>query len=432
MKLIKYVVVISLFFSFISCQNKSAEVVQDIIEVDTIPEKVPVKTYGFYLDSFDVFHDEIKDNWTMSHMLLPHGLGQFEVNEASRIAADSTIGLRYIVPNKEYYVLSNLNDSTKKAQYVIYVKNKVDYYVFDFRDSVVVEHKQRDFVVTERIVSGEIVDGSNLTFAINQELQNIALTYELSESIAGIYAWSIDFFKLHPGDAFKVLLDEKRVDGELVGIDNVKAVWFNHHDHPYYSFEFTVDSTTKQTGFFDEEAKQMKRPFLMAPVKYSRISSGYQKRRFHPVQKRWKSHKGTDYAAPKGTPIVSTADGIVIAAKYSKYNGNFVKVKHNDTYSTQYLHMTKRADGMKKGVHVKQGQTIGYVGSTGLATGPHVCYRFWKNGKQVNHRAEKFPNSVPMKDSLIPSYKEFMKPIKQRLDAHSVTPYNIPQNDSIQ
>ena len=427
MKFLNYTAFFAIILCLFSCGNEPAEVINEIEEIDTIPVKVPVKTYGFYLDSFQVFHDKIKDNWTMSHMLLPHGVGQFEVNEASRLAADSTVGLKYIVPNKEYYVLSAIGDTSKIAQYVIYIKNKVDFYVFDFRDSVSVEHKEKDFVIQERIVSGEIIDGSNLTFAINQELKNIALTYELSESIAGIYAWSIDFFKLHPGDAFKVLLDEKRVDGELVGIDNVKAVWFSHHDNPYYSFEFMVDSTTQSTGFFDEEAKQMKRPFLMAPVKYSRISSGYQKRRFHPVQKRWKSHKGTDYAAPKGTPIVSTADGIVVASKYSKFNGNFVKVKHNDTYSTQYLHMTKRAEGMKKGVHVKQGQVIGYVGSTGLATGPHVCYRFWKNGKQVNHRAEKFPNSVPMKEELIPGYKEFIKPIKERLDAQKVTPYIVPE-----
>ena len=148
----------------------------------------------------------------------------------------------------------------------------------------------------------------------------------------------------------------------------------------------------------------MRRPFLMAPVKYSRISSGFSGRRFHPVQKRWKAHLGTDYAAPKGTPIMSTANGTVVAASYTGGNGNYVKVKHNKTYTTQYLHMTRFAKGIYKGVYVEQGQTIGYVGSTGLATGPHVCYRFWKNGKQVDPLKQKLPAAKPMKEEIKPVY----------------------------
>lgn len=421
-----YILFVSLFV--FACSDNKPAVAENVETKDTVQTPPPVMTYGFYLDSFEVFKGTVKQNWTMSHMLLPHGLSQYDVNVASNKAADSLVGLRYIVPEKEYYVLSGIGDTTKKAQYVIYVKNKVDYFVFDFRDSVVVEHKQKEFEVKERVLTGEIVDGSNLTFAINQELKNIALTYELSESIAGIYAYAIDFFKLHPGDEFKLIFDEKKVEGELVGVSDIKAVWFKHRDHPYYSFKYEVDTVNHKSSYFDENAKQMKRPFLMAPVKYSRISSGYTKRRYHPVQKRWKAHKGTDYAAPKGTPIYATADGTVIAAKFSRYNGNYVKVKHNETYTTQYLHMSKIEKGMRNGVFVKQGQTIGYVGSTGLATGPHVCYRFWKNGKQVDHRALKFPNNVPMKEELIPSYLEYIKSIRSQLDSAAVTPFVTSKN----
>lgn len=419
-----YVFIFAFSLLLISCGESQTPQVQANQDQDSVLLPPPVKTYGFYLDSFEVYIGTVQQNWTMSHMLLPHGLSQYQVNVASDRAADSLVGLRYIVPEKEYYILSAKGDTSKRAQYAIYIQNKVDFYVFDFRDSVVVKHHQKETDVKERILTGEIVDGSNLTFAINQELNNIALTYELSESIAGIYAYAIDFFKLHPGDEFKIIFDEKKVEDELVGVSEIKAVWFKHRDNPYYSFKFEVDTVNHKSSYFDENAKQMKRPFLMAPVKYSRISSGYTKRRYHPVQKRWKAHKGTDYAAPKGTPIYATADGTVIAAKFSRYNGNYVKIKHNETYTTQYLHMSKIEKGMRNGVFVKQGQTIGYVGSTGLATGPHVCYRFWKNGQQVDHRALKFPNNVPMKEELIPSFKEYIKSIKQQLDGAKITPYN--------
>ena len=148
-------------------------------------------------------------------------------------------------------------------------------------------------------------------------------------------------------------------------------------------------------------------------------------KRFHPVQKRWKAHLGTDYAAPHGTPILATADGTVIAASYSGGNGNYVKIQHDKTYTTQYLHMSKFAEGIRKGVWVNQGDVIGYVGSTGLATGPHVCYRFWKNGKQIDHRKEIFEVTEPMADSLKPAYMEFMKPLKAELDSLPITPYLI-------
>ena len=162
----------------------------------------------------------------------------------------------------------------------------------------------------------------------------------------------------------------------------------------------------------------MRKAFLQSPLKFGRLTSGYTLKRFHPVQKRYKAHLGTDYAAPTGTPILATGDGVVIASSYSKYNGNYVKIKHNSTYTTQYLHMSKRA--VKTGQYVKQGEVIGYVGSTGLATGPHVCYRFWKNGKQVNHRKEELPPSEPVKPEHKDRFLTDIKTLKEQLDAISV------------
>ena len=429
----------SIFFSFfflvsllISCggENNSTEVVE---EKDSVIIPPPVIEYGFVLDSFQVIRDTIEDNWTMSHMFAPFGVSQWNINVAAERAADSLVGLRYVKEGDPFMILAEIGDTSKTAQYCIYPKNVVDYVVFDFTDSVYVEKRSKPNEVTERILSGEIIKNSNLTFALDQQLKDINMTGEMAEYIAGVFAWTIDFFRLHPDDQFKVIYEEKSVEGTPYAVGGISSAWFKHQGHEFYAFKYALDSSGTQVGFFNEEGKEMRRPFLMAPVKYSRISSGYSSRRFHPVQQRWKAHLGTDYAAPKGTPIWATANGTVIAASYTSGNGNYVKIKHDETYTTQYLHMTGFAEGIKKGVYVEQGQTIGYVGSTGLATGPHVCYRFWKNGKQIDHRAEKFPSSVPMVDSLLPSYLEYIEPIKARLDSMPVTPYIVEsEEESVQ
>jgi murein DD-endopeptidase MepM/ murein hydrolase activator NlpD len=415
----------SLFFFIvlmvIGCKNPKT-VKPEIENVDTIVKQSEL-AYGFVLDSFKVKYDTIAANSTLSHLLSPYGISQWYINLAADMAADSVVGLKYVTTGTPVLMLQSKSDTVAKLLYAIYPKNEVDYVIFDFRDSVMVSPKTKPHSVEQKVLSGEIIANSNLTLALNQQLKNINMTGQIAEEISGLFAWTIDFFKLHPGDEFKVIYDEKSVEGVPYDVSNVKYAYFKHQGKPYYSFYYEFDTIAHKGGVFDENGKEMKRLFLMAPVKYSRISSSFTNRRFHPVQKRWKSHLGTDYAAPKGTPIWSTADGYVIAAAYTRGNGNYVKVKHNDTYTTQYLHMTGFAKGIKKGVKVNQGQVIGYVGSTGLATGPHVCYRFWKNGKQVNHRAEKFPASTPLPDTLLPDYLSFIKPYKTLLDSTRVTPF---------
>jgi murein DD-endopeptidase MepM/ murein hydrolase activator NlpD len=221
-----------------------------------------------------------------------------------------------------------------------------------------------------------------------------ALVMELSN----IYAWTIDFFRIQKGDKFKVYYEERFVEDEFVGIGRIWAAKFTHQSEDFYAFYFKEEGVNFG-DYFDEQNKNLRKAFLRAPLNFSRISSKYSKRRKHPVTGRVKAHLGTDYAAPTGTPILSTANGTITTASYTRNNGNYVKIRHNSTYSTQYLHMSKIKSGIRKGVHVKQGSIIGYVGSTGLATGPHVCYRFWKNGRQVDPYKEKLPASEPMKQS---------------------------------
>lgn len=383
-------------------------------ESNTTDTLVPNIAYGFDLNDYQVDEGTVEKNWTLSHLLLPYNVSQAKVNEAYILSKDSA-GLNYITEGNTYIMLSKKdNDTLKDLQYAIYVKNRIQYYIFDFTDTVVsvkVFHKKIDTTIKK--ISAEIVDGGNLSFAINRSVNNNNISYPLIEEISGIYSWSIDFFHMQPGDKLKVIYEEQSVDGELIGIGKIHSILFNHKKRDFYAFRYSVDSVF---AYYNEEGKGMKSMFLSAPLQYSRMSSGFSGRRFHPVQRRWKAHLGTDYAAPHGTPIWTTANGRVIKRGRTAGNGNYVKVKHNEQYSTQYLHMSKFAAGLKEGDYVTQGQIIGYVGSTGLATGPHVCYRFWKDGKQVDARAQKFENATPMKESHLPQYKLYMDSVKNVLD----------------
>lgn len=404
----------------VSCKEDHKTVVADLsIEpADTLEKKTPENMrFGFNLDEYDVHYDTVQNGWTMSHILLPHGISQYEANITSEQAKDSLVRLNYIINGRPFMVLKDPEDTVGRAQYLIYEPDVFSFVTFDFtQDTIKITRNNKNVILSERIITGEIEQNSNLSFELGKNFESYAMTAALADAIEGVFAWSIDFFKLQVGDQFVVNYIEKSVDDTPYAVQEIKSIWFNHKDDGKYAFHFMTDSTNNTVGYYDEEGREMKRPFLMSPVKFARISSGYNLNRVHPIYKRRKAHLGTDYAAPTGTPIMSTGDGTVTKASRSGGNGIYVKIRHNATYETQYLHMSKRADGIRPGVRVQQGQTIGYVGSTGAATGPHVCYRFWKNGRQVNHRAEKFPSSEPMDKALIPSYMEFIKPLKKNLD----------------
>ena len=235
--------------------------------------------------------------------------------------------------------------------------------------------------------------GGTISSNLYVNMTEIGIGPDLIDQFADLYGWAVDFQRLQKGDKFKVSYSEKVVEGTVIGIGDIEVAYFEHMGVPYHAIPFEQNG---ERTFFDQDGNSFKKAFLRDPLKYSRISSRYNLNRFHPVQKRYKAHLGTDYAAPTGTEIRSVGDGTVVEARYTSANGNFVKIKHNGTYTTQYLHMSKIAKGMKSGERVKQGQVIGYVGSTGLATGPHLCFRFWKNGKQEDWLKEKIPPSEPI------------------------------------
>lgn len=376
-------------------------------KVAVVPKK-EVKEFGFVLDNFNVVRDTVVSGDTFGSILEKQGFNPSQVHEIVQKVRD-TFDVRKIRIGKAYTLLES-KSGEKKLQAFIYQPDQLSYYVVDFRDSISAYKKVKPVTIRQRTIAARL-DGS-----LTEELEKQHVESALATKISQVYAWSIDFFKLQKGDRFAVTFTERYINDTVYdGVEDFEAAFFEYKGKLVYAFPFVQDTTTGRVDYFDEEGKVLKNFFLKAPLKFSRISSRFSGNRFHPVQQVWKAHKGTDYAAPTGTPIMSTAAGVVEQTGYTTGNGNYVKVRHNGTYSTQYLHMSKIL--VRRGQRVAQGQVIGKVGSTGLATGPHVCYRFWKNGVQVDPLRMKLPNSTPMDSRYKPRFFSEIAPIKQKLDS---------------
>ena len=401
----KVVVLIVTFILLLSC-NKSEN---ETPEVVTKPQRI-VEQFGFKFNDFNVHHDTIQKGDTFGSIIDKQNIGDKQVYDIIDKVKDS-FDVRKVRIGKPFTLLRS-KDRYKKLQAFIYQPDRGTYYVIDFRDSISVYKKARPILIKRRTIAGSL-DGS-LSEALSKEGVDNALANKLTK----VYAWSIDFFKLKKGDKFGITFTERYIDDTIYdGVDSLKAAFFEYKGKRIYAFPFAQNEASGKVDYYDEEGKALKNFFLKAPLKFVNITSHFAKNRFHPVQLIWKAHKGTDYAAPTGTPIMTTASGIVEQTGYTAGNGNFVKVKHDRTYSTQYLHMSKIL--ARRGQHVNQGDIIGKVGSTGLATGPHVCYRFWKNGQQVDALKLKLPNSEPMDKRNLPRFMTQMKPLKQELDSIS-------------
>ena len=362
--------------------------------------------FDFRKDIFDTKDLKVKRNETFSDMLSQFGVSGKTVVELAS-ASKSVMDVRKIRAGNAYRVY-DYPSTASKVDYLVYQQTPVDYVVFGLADTLSVTTGKRPIRVEENHVAGTI--DNSLYVTLTEQNVTPTLAIELSE----VFAWQVDFYRIMKGDHFSVVYEEDFVGDKSIGVSNVKAAKFFHNGEEYYAFPYEVDGRIE---YYDQNGNSLRRPFLRAPLRYSRISSRYSLRRFHPVQKRYKAHLGTDYAAPTGTPVRATADGVVTEARYSKYNGRYVKIRHNSTYTTQYLHFSKIAKGIKSGVKVKQGDIIGYVGSTGLATGPHLCYRFWKNGKQVDALRVKLPTSVePIPEELREGFEAMVKEVKPALE----------------
>jgi murein DD-endopeptidase MepM/ murein hydrolase activator NlpD len=364
--------------------------------------------YGYDLNEFNVIRDTIRAGDTFGAILDANHVSQPEIFEVVSKIKDSFDVRRVKIGNP--YVLLNSKDSIDKTQVFIYEKNRVDYAVVDIRDCIFTFNDKKPTKVVEKTASGTI------TSSLSETMEEQRLSPYMTDRLASIYAWTIDFFRLQPNDRFKVVYTEKFINDTIpAGLDEIKAVYFEHRGKPLYAFRFMADSTLGIHDYYDDKANNLRRAFLKAPVKFSRISSRYNlKRRIKYYGYKVRPHKGTDFAAPIGTPIMATADGTVSKSERKRANGNYVKIRHNATYDTQYLHMKKR--NVRVGDYVRQGDVIGWVGMTGNTGGPHVCYRFWKNGRQVDPFTLDLPASEPMEKSLKPKFLDFIEDRKTQLD----------------
>ncbi len=376
-----FLIIVALFFMLSNLSNKKKEV------EDGGPKLVqPKYEYGILVDSFYVKRDTVNFGQTIGEILYSNHIDFPKIAEIVG-KSKKLFDFRRINAGNEYTFICS-KDSFLIPYYFIYKENQRSYIVVDLTDGVDVYRGEKE-IVTKLVRTSGVIEHS-----LSESIEGLGVSPRVSIKLSEIYAWTIDFFKIQKGDAFNVYYENNYIDGEYIGIGRILASEFTHKNQKFYAFYYKEKNYGE---YFDEKGRTLRKAFLKAPLDFYRISSRFSRNRKHPVTGQWKGHFGTDYAAPKGTPIMTTANGTIQRAGYTKNNGNYVKVRHNSTYTTQYLHMSKIKPGIRKGVYVKQGEIIGYVGSTGLATGPHVCYRFWKNGRQVDPYTQKLPPGEPIK-----------------------------------
>ena len=403
--LITFLILTVLSQSISSC--KKSDKLENKVMKDKIIDLSPNMKYGFNLNDFIVKKKKIKRGDTFGSILEENFIDYPEVHKILQ-KIKTQVSVKKLQIGKPYTLLFS-KDSIKAPKIFIYQKDIQGYTIVQLRDSIYGLKKNKPVRTVQMEASGTIESSLYQTMLDNG--YNEALTYYLSD----IYAWTIDFFRLQKGDRFKIIYTEKFVDDTIsIGIKKIKAASFEHKGQIIEAYEFQTDSTKGIIDYFDQYAKNLRRAFLKAPVSFGRVSSRYNLKRRISFYGRVKPHKGTDFAAAVGTPIMTTANGTVVKSSYSKGNGNYVTIKHNNKYSTQYLHMRKRK--VKVGQYVKQGDVIGWVGMTGYTSGPHVCYRFWKNGRQVDPFKQKLPEAKPISKSLKNKFLTYVKPIKNQLN----------------
>jgi murein DD-endopeptidase MepM/ murein hydrolase activator NlpD len=359
---------------FFSCSPKKSVNTEEIIQDTIVEVNEPELKYGLPVDSFTIENGKVKNNQYLSQILNAKGVGMGTIDTIARKSRD-IFDVRKIRYGKNYSIFST-RDSVPKAKYFVYENSPIEYTVFQLDDTLSIYQGVKEVQTEVRTIHGEV--NSSLWNAMVDNNQNPMLAFELSK----IFAWTIDFFGIQKGDRYRVIYDEQFVDSVSVGIGEIYAIQFDHYGEENYAFRFEQDSIW---DYFDEKGQSLRKTFLKAPLDYYRISSGFSHGRMHPVLRIRRPHHGVDYAAPRGTPVMSIGDGTVIDRAYQKGGGgNYLKVKHNSAYTTTYMHLNGFAKGITTGTRVRQGQVIAYVGSTGMSTGPHLDFRVHFNGKAID------------------------------------------------
>lgn len=397
--LILLVIAISTFGkSEIKYPDEELITVQNLSEIPALPA---LDTYGMNVNEYNIIEDQIRRNESLYIILNRHGVGPEMIHNIQQ-EARGVVNLNRMIPGQRYRVYKNEDDV---ATAFVWHRSATNYTTITWEDRVEIESGQIPEIISVAAVSGTI--RSSLANAIQAQGVSQRLVVEL----ANIYAWTVDFYGLRQGDTFKAVYENRHVEDTYVGIGRIKAAEFEHRGHVRRAYYF---DNGDQAGYFDEEGNSMRRAMMRVPFEYNpRISSQFSHNRRHPILNQNRPHYGTDYAAPTGTPILASGDGVITEAQFRGGNGNIVQVRHNSVYRTAYLHMSRFAAGIRPGVRVQQGQVIGYVGQTGLATGPHLCYRLYKNNTPINSVTYDFPPS----EGLNPDFMDQFLVLVERLDA---------------
>lgn len=373
---------------------------ETVTAMDTPPDASKGPAVNISTENFVVTEGQVSLYETFADLLAPHGV---DADQAVRVAraTRSMYDSRDIQVGKTYWVY--VNPWLQQARYLVYEIDPLHLAVYDLQNPDRSRLKRRPVERKWRTIEGTVESTIYETLVSNDAHPELAL--QLSE----VFAWQLDFFRVRRGDAFEILYERRVADGERVPPGDILAACLTHQGEEYCAFRFD-DGEGPQ--YFNPDGQSLHRSILKAPLRFTRISSRYSRSRYHPVLKRRRPHLGTDYAAPTGTPVHAVGAGTVVKAGYYGNNGNYVKIRHNGTYTSGYLHLSTIADGVVAGAKVEQGETIGYVGSTGLSTGPHLDYRLWERGEAV----DPFELELPPTRSVNPSYRAaFERLVEDRL-----------------
>ncbi len=417
---IKYIPVALLSLFFVNCNNianqtKNEEEVQE--------EVIENRVFGILSDDYQLIHSEIKSGETVGKILNGYGISAYQIDQLDK-AAKEVFPLNKIRGGNSYTAFVKQDSLNPKLDYLVYQENAIDYVVFSMATDSIYAYKGVRPTTIKRTKKSAVIENS-----MWGAIMEANLPYALASEIEDIYQWTVDFFAIQKGDNFTVIYEEKFVEDTIsVGIGKVWGAKFGHGEQTYYAIPFIQDSTLQ---YWEEDGASLRKQMLKAPLKYTRISSGYTTARLHPIYKVYRPHTGVDYAAPSGTPVHSVADGVVIFKGWSNGGGNTLKIKHPNNMTTGYLHLKGYASGIANGTRVKQGQLIGYVGSTGASTGPHLDYRVWKGNTPINPLKIPQEPQEPIKDENKAKFEEVKSKIIGELEGTIAPEEYITQLDSI-
>ena len=388
----------ALIIASCGCSSDKNDAVQDS---DPVCEEVR-HPLGFCPDSLECVEGKVKNGQFFSTLMMKLGLDAQQAYDLTLACKDvfDVKSLRVGNSYRAYYDTS--------LRHLVYDQNRTTLVIFDCTPPYDVRVYEKPVVVEQKYA--DVTINSSLWV----DMREAGVSPNLILSLSDIYAWTVDFFGLQKGDRFRVLYDEKSCDGEVVSVDTVRYAVFSHNGHDLPAIMYNQ----KDGGniYWNEKGESMRKAFLKAPLKFSRISSGFSYSRKHPVTRKVQPHTGVDYAAPKGTPVMTIGDGVVTSVKYEGAGGKTIRIRHNSIYSTAYLHLSGYAKGLKVGQRVRQGEVIGYVGSTGRSTGPHLDFRVWKNGTPINPLKMESPPAEPIKETQVKMFKQTGEKYKAQID----------------